>query len=135
MNDSEFEKHLQRQPLRQVPQEWRAGILQNAVSSHPTTHDPRPSLLAVFLWPHPKAWAGLAALWVVIFAVQFAASDHPVHITKEVEAPSPDALIVLQQETQLMAEVVGRTPPHEADRPKPSAPQPRSDRHAGISFA
>src|SRR5258708_31493262 len=61
MNSDDFEKRLQRQPLRQVPREWRAEIVQGAEAA--TRKSSWLSLLTSYLspllWPHPKPWAGL----------------------------------------------------------------------------
>jgi len=105
---------------------------------------PRPSLLAprpsgwlstinsqvsALLWPHPKAWAGLAALWVVILAVNFATREIAPTIEARRAAPlSPDTLRLLKQQGQLLAELSSQSQPREADRPKAMPPRPRTDR-------
>ena len=60
MND--FEHQLSRQPLRQLPPEWRAGILSGAA----TIVAPSWTWQSWF-WPSPIAWGALAAVWVGIF--------------------------------------------------------------------
>jgi hypothetical protein len=142
MNPDDFEKRLQRQPLREIPSEWRAEILKNATppphASRFTIHSVLSTInhqLSTILWPHPKAWASLAALWVGIAVIQFAASDRAIHVTKKAESPSPEAIVILQQQTRLMAELVGRGSTGELDRPKSSAPQPRSERRTETSVA
>jgi hypothetical protein len=142
MNPDDFEKRLQRQPLRELPPEWRSQILKSAV---PSRHSPPVACnsflstinhqLSTLLWPHPKAWATLAALWVGIAVAQFAASDHAVHVTKRPQLPSREEIVLLQQQTRLMTELVGRTATGDLDRPKSSAPQPRSERRTETSFA
>lgn len=141
MND-DFEQRLHRQPLRQIPSQWRSEILQNVVtaphSSSVIRHSNLSTLnhrLSTLLWPHPKAWAGLTALWVAIAVVQVTVADRPVHVAKKAQPPSADTIIVLQQQTRMLAELVGHTPPPDADRPKPGAPQPRSERRTETSFA
>ena len=142
MNTDEFEKRLQRVPLREIPSEWRGQILKGAVESRQVSFVTRPSFLSTLnhrlstlLWPHPKAWASLAALWMGIAVVQFAASDRAVYVTKKTESPSPEAIVLLQQQTRLMAELVGRASTVDLDRPKSIAPQPRSERRTETSFA
>ena len=142
MNTDDFEKRLQRQPLREIPSEWREEILHQATTSRASTKDVRPSFLSTLnhqlstiLWPHPKAWASLAAVWVGIAVVQFAASDRAIHVTKKSESPSPEAIVLLQQQTQLMTELVGRNPNGDMDRPKSSGPPPRSERRSEMAFA
>src|SRR5213593_1158872 len=106
MNAEDFEKQLQRQPLRQVPLAWRAGIL-SAARNVPharhgtpnTQHATRSFLstlnyqLSAILWPSPRAGAGLAAAWVLIFAVNFATSGDSQPIAKRVAPLSPELLM------------------------------------------
>lgn len=135
MNSDDFEKRLQRQPLREIPPEWREKILQGAETPRHSSSVIRHSFLSTLnsklstvLWPHPKAWAGLAALWLVIAVVHFASSDSTVQVAKKAEPPSPETLVILQQQQRLLAELVGPAAPRDADRPKPNTMQPRSER-------
>ena len=61
---NEFEHELKNQPLRRVPEHWRAQILRVASANTPKP-EPRP-WWAALLWPSPKAWASLAAAWAVM---------------------------------------------------------------------
>ena len=77
MKPDDFEKQLQRQPLRETPAAWREEILQAARSasvslpSHPATQ--ASSWWQEWLWPCPQAWAGLAALWIVVLGLNLTA--------------------------------------------------------------
>jgi hypothetical protein len=135
MNSDDFEKRLQRLPLREIPAEWREEILQGAETPRHSAFVIRHSFLATLssklstlLWPHPKAWAGLAAAWVLIVAAHFAFNDSSTQVAKKAEPPSPEVLVILQQQQRLLAELVGPTMPREADRPKRNTAQPRSER-------
>jgi len=91
--NADFEKQLQSQPMRELPRDWRAEILA-AAAPRPSGHTMngraalprRPELgrsssfalpdYAISglirgegssTWPSLRAWAGLAAAWVVIF--------------------------------------------------------------------
>src|ERR1035438_2914387 len=90
MNPDDFEKRLERQPLRQMPGKWREEILAASRRASPAhhasrvTHHPPPSRsllstlnhqLSTILWPHPTAWAGLAAVWLVILGVNLTTQD------------------------------------------------------------
>lgn len=86
MNTDDFEQHLRRQPLRPVPPAWRDEILATARQSDrqavgmPPAAAGGPSWTAVlrdWLWPHPAAWAGLAAGWVLVAALNTVA-DAPL---------------------------------------------------------
>jgi hypothetical protein len=134
MKPDDFEKRLQSQPLRKIPSEWREQILQGAKPSRHSSFVIRHSFLSTLLWPHPKAWASLAATWVVIAVLQFAASDRPTQLTKKPESPSPETIVLFKQQTRLMAELVGESSSRDMDRPKPTGPQPRSERRSETSF-
>lgn len=74
MNDDFLEKRLRELPRREVPPEWCTEILSAAASAKPrrsVTWLPSFVALKSLLWPHPYAWAGLAAVWVVIAGLNF----------------------------------------------------------------
>ena len=83
MND--FEQKLARQNFREPPAGLRAEILRAcaAATAAWTWRD--------WLWPAPQAWAALAALWLVLAAVQF--SEH--RAAPVVAQPAPDAAALL----------------------------------------
>jgi hypothetical protein len=144
MNDN-FEQKLQRQPLRQIPGEWREEILVAAAVNRRqatscevgrgfTSAATRRSLLSILnaqlstiLWPHPTAWAGLAAVWMVILAVNFSVRDKAPAVAEKSAPPSPEVLVELKQQQRLLAELIGPRDPSDADRSKPLAPWPRSE--------
>ncbi len=79
MNDSDLESKLSRQPMRRVPEDWRAGILADASeaileSSLPTGIIGRQSLFAALIQTIRlrPAWAGIAAMWVMTAFFQVA---------------------------------------------------------------
>jgi anti-sigma factor RsiW len=87
------------------------------------------SQLSALLWPHPKAWAGLAAAWLVILAVNLATRETaPALEARRVTPLSPDTLRLLKQQEQLLAELSGQFKPRDADRPKAMPPGPRTER-------
>ena len=136
MND-DFEQKLQRQPLRQVPAGWRAEILREgrrvAVPETGNTNTVSPSklnwrtILTTIFWPHPRAWAGLAAVWVLILAVDFSVRD-PGPVRAEKSAPSsPEVMVELRQQQRLLVELLGSSQTREAEPPK-FLPRPRTAR-------
>jgi hypothetical protein len=144
MNPDDFEKRLQRQPLREVPDEWREKILRGAQAATRNSKletrnsswlSTLNSCLSTILWPHPKAWAALAASWILILTVQFTSNDRTNQVAKKSERPSPESVAVLQQQTRLFAELFGQSPPKDADRPKPNVSQPRSERRTNTVVA
>jgi len=106
-------------------------------SEPPLRSSPRapraPEWLAALLWPHPKAWAGLAAAWVFILAANFATRETSPTLAAHRAVPlSPDTLRLLKQQEQLLAELSGRFEPREADRPKTTMPRPHTERRNGM---
>lgn len=132
-----FEQRLKRQPLRQVPAEWRNEILRAAGD----TQSVRQSMtiakysflsklnrrLASVLWPHPVAWGGLAAIWIFVFAVNYSIRDTQPVIAGKVAPPSPEVIAELRQQQRLYVELTGNDS-SDVDRPKTFAPKPRSER-------
>jgi hypothetical protein len=128
---------LSRQPLRQVPGEWRGEILAAArdvqSARHPslTTRRSLPSTLShqlsTLFWPHPKAWAGLAAVWIFIFALNFSMRDPSPKVAEKSAPPSPEMLVELKRQQRMFAELVGSYETPAADRRKIFSPKPRSE--------
>src|SRR5208282_6906318 len=133
MKPEDFEQKLPRQPLRQIPPEWRGEILSAAErASRPAPHASFLSTLnhqlSTILWPHPKAWAGLAAIWILIFAVDFSLRDKTPVMAEKSAPPSPEVIVELRQQQRMLAELIGPRDEHDADRSKSFVPQPRSER-------
>ena len=132
MNPDDFESRLQRQPLRRVPHEWRSEILAAALS--PSRPAPSASFLetcnlklATLLWPHPKAWAGLAAVWIFIFAVNFSMRDSSPRLAEKSAPPSPEVIVELRQQQRLFAELIGPREERDAGRSKTYKSHPRTE--------
>lgn len=79
---SDLEHQLAALPLAEPPEALRTRVLAHAAEQ---SRKPRRSF-AAGLWPHPPAWGAVAALWIVIAALNFSgphgdallASNHPV---------------------------------------------------------
>lgn len=131
----QFEGRLSRQPFRPVPAEWREEIL--AVAGRESRVEGRAqkwiqpsslvSRLSSVLWPHPVAWAGLAAVWIFIFAVDFSTRDHAPAMAEKFSPPTIEVIIEVRQQQRLLAELIGPREAHDADRSKSLAPRPRSE--------
>ena len=136
--DSEFEKQLRRQPVKEIPSAWRAEILAAASAEQTIRHSSsviRPGWrstlnhqLSTLLRPHPRAWAGLAAVWVFIFTLNFSTQDKSVMVAEKSAPPSPEVLVELRKQQKLYAELMGVNEPREADRPKDATSRPRTQR-------
>ena len=142
MKPDEFEQKLSRQPLRQVPAAWRGEILSAARAAQAIPHESRVThhswlstvnhQLSTVFWPHPKAWAGLAAVWVCIFVLNFSTRDGgPVQAEKSAP-PSPEMVAELRQQQKMLAELVGATELRVANRQPVFSPKPRSE-HANVT--
>ena len=134
-----FERHLKRQTLRPIPTQWREEILSAAKAAQPARRSPVKdrSFLSVLndrvaslLWPHPVAWAGLAAVWILIFALNFSIRDKAPAMAEKASPPSPTVVAELRQQQRLYVELLGANDPVDADRQKIFAPGPRSERVA-----
>jgi hypothetical protein len=137
-----FEQKLQRQPLRQIPGEWREEILREGrrtavpeIRDADTASLPKWSWLSTLnhqlstlLWPHPTAWAGLAAVWILILAVDFSLRDKTPVMAEKTATPSPEVIVELRRQQRLLAELIGPRDTSDADRSKSFVPQPRSER-------
>ncbi len=140
MNSDDFERRLQRQPLRQVPAAWREGILaaaRQASDSQPApraTHHGALSLLsalrdqlAILLWPHPAAWAGLAAIWLVIGGLNRTTRDASPRVARRAAPLPPQVFMAFQEQQRLLTELIGARETPVAEPPKPALPRPRSE--------
>jgi|ERR1035438_2629564 hypothetical protein len=150
MNPDDFEKRLQRQPVRQIPSKWRNEILsaarQASLAEHATrnTHHvfPSPSLLSTIhhqlsalLWPHPAAWAGLAAAWLVILGVNVTTQVASILVVKRASPMAPQIIMAFQEQQRLLAELVGSRETPVAERPRQAPPRPRSERRRELLIA
>lgn len=134
MNHDDFEQRLQRQPLRQVPAEWREEILTAAVTSCHMSRVTRHSFLSTLnaqlstiLWPHPVAWAGLTAIWIFIFTADFSTHENAPAVADKYLPPSADVIVEVRQQQRLLAEMMGSSQKSETAAPK-VLPSPRSER-------
>jgi hypothetical protein len=138
MKPEEFELRLSRQPLRQIPPAWRVEILSAARDAQAAHHASRIThqswlstlnhQLSTLLWPHPKAWAGLAAVWVCILVLSLSTHDASPKLTAKSAPPSPEVIVQLKKQQKLYTELVGLNESREADRPKDAPPRPRTQR-------
>lgn len=128
---NEFEQRLSRVPGKPIPAEWRAEILAAAEPVRPAPA--RGSWLArlkeqlhAALWPHPQAWAGLAAVWVVVLLLQMSVRDEPPGRVQKSAPPSPAMRVELRQQRQLLVELLGTPEARDADRPRTVSPRTQS---------
>jgi hypothetical protein len=130
MKTDDFEKQLQEQPLRPVPGHWRSQILEAArqsVREESSDDWNKVTFLHRLFWPNPQAWGALAAIWVVVFALNFAGADPEPKLAAS-PAPSTETMLALKEQRQLRAELLSAANDVPvAEPPKLSAPHSRID--------
>ncbi len=133
--DEAFEKRLAQVPQRPVPAAWRDDILSAARAEAVTRPVPAPAhaslrdALMALLWPHPTAWAGLAAAWVLILVLTLAGRDPAQpEFARRSGAPSPELRALLRQQEQVLAELTASPDNIRTVPARPAATQPRSQR-------
>jgi hypothetical protein len=137
MKPDDFEQKLQSQPLRQIPSNWRAEILAKVREEQAIRHSSfvlrrswlstLNSQLSTILWPHPRAWAGLAAVWICILILNFSIRDKAPVMVEKSAPPAPEVVAELKQQQRMLAELIGANQAREAERPG-FLPLPRSER-------
>ncbi len=136
--DERFENRLVRVPQTPVPPAWREEILTAARSAatpravRPPAHTSIRDALWALLWPHPRAWAGLAAAWVLILGLTLAGRDSrdsaQTEMVRQARPPSPELRELLRQQGKLFAELTGRADDARPAPVRPTATEPRSQR-------
>jgi len=150
MNTEDFEKRLAGQPVRQIPGEWREQILSAAGQASLAEHAPRTThhaprsasllstihhQLSTLLWPHPTAWAGLAAVWLLILGVNLTTQNATTVIAKRASPASPQVFMAFQEQERLLSELIGPRDTPVAEQPKLRLPRPRSERPRALLMA
>src|SRR5437870_4034840 len=136
-NSDDFEQRLQRQPPRQIPSQWRAEILSKAHHARITHHvsfwriliSTLNSQLSTLLWPSPKAWASLAAIWLLLLIVNASTNDKSIAVARTLPRPAPERLMAWREQERLLTELLGPREMPVAEKPKSAASSPRSERH------
>jgi hypothetical protein len=139
MNDDvQFENHLRRRPLKSIPATWRDDILQPAVRE---IGDRQPGPARELTWMEafrswatgffaaaPKAWAGLATVWVVILVLNVSGGDESTTAVMLRPVSPAQTRMALQQKQLLLIELAGRPETRPAAQPRSTAPGPRTQR-------
>jgi len=133
MNWDDFEQQLRETPLRSPPAEWRGETLAAARRAS----RPRPVFLpgwlgeglAEWLWPSPVAWAGLAATWAVIWAL---------NTTGAMAAHSPELPVSFagqwRAHQHMLAELLELAPWTEPTLPLPQPPRRSREPHGSSNI-
>jgi hypothetical protein len=138
MNADDFEQRLQGQPMRKVPAEWRSQILSTAAAAAGSTTRHRVGWgfgvfeilraeMVALLWPSPKAWVGLAAIWLFLAGANRATLNPAEPSASSGARPAAACIAAWKEQERILAELIqpGETQSPEASRP--AKPQPRSE--------
>jgi hypothetical protein len=81
------------------------------------------------IWPCRHAWGGIAALWLVMWAVNWQRPTVSAAGSSAAHSPSPIMLQAMAEQRRLLTEMLPppQMPPAE---PPPRNPQPHSERHS-----
>jgi hypothetical protein len=79
------------------------------------------------IWPCRRIWAGLAAVWILIFIVNFSQRDGSQTMMAK-SAPTAEMMMTFRDQQKLLNELLAdRSPPMEAERPRIFSPKPRTE--------
>lgn len=82
-----------------------------------------------WLWPNPRYYAGLALVWLLLLPLHFASRDPAPAPTTHATSMLPSVRMVLAEQRQLLAELLGGPRvENEAKSSESDAPPSRSDR-------
>jgi hypothetical protein len=82
--------------------------------------------------PSHRIWTGLAAIWVLILAVNFSLRDNSQSTAANSLASSPEIMMTYQQQERLLAELMDSSEPQVAEPPKTFNPRPKTQRRSEI---
>ena len=94
-------------------------------------YNERISFWRELILPRPRAWAGLATVWVVILALRFSTPDQSHSVASKSSMP-PEVIAELQQQKHLYTELAGIPKLPDMKPAKPFRPRPRSARRSEI---
>jgi len=127
-----LERHQAAAPkLDAIRQSAVAAVCDRRISNERRSQTTATMILKTFwlelIWPCRRIWAGLAAVWVLIFAFNFSQRD-PTEMVAQKAPPAPQMVLAFWQQEKLLAELLGSNEPRVAEKPKVISPQPRSER-------
>ncbi len=128
MKPDNFESRVQRQPLRQVPADWRAAILAAAEEMNARSSRAETSWWLAWMLPSRVGWAALGAAWLLIIGLSFSgpAESGPTSAT----AVAADWSRNWSEQRKMMAELIDAPTSPEP----PPLNRPRSQRRMDAVF-
>jgi hypothetical protein len=80
------------------------------------------------IFPCRRIWSALAAVWILIFAVNFSQRDPSELMARKSPPPSQEMILTFRQQEILLAELIGQSETQTAEPPKTFSPRPSSER-------
>ncbi|MSU27069.1 MAG: hypothetical protein CK546_06860 [Pedosphaera sp.] len=116
--------------LRTRAGDWKSP----ARASQPSTLNFQPASLWERLFgPNPLAWAGLAAVWLVLLAINRSGSEAATSSTSRASQPSEAAVAeIVRENRRQMAELLNLDEPQAAPTPRTEQHPKRSQRRENI---
>ena len=121
MNPEDFEKQLERQPLRPLPADWRAGnspprktAAAPRLSRRAKSRTPRPSFLSTLnhqlstlLWPCPRRPGPVSppSGWLIL-AVNYSTADKTPVMAQATPPPTPEMIRMVQEQRRVLAQLI-----------------------------
>ncbi|MEK7677460.1 MAG: hypothetical protein AAB676_16660, partial [Verrucomicrobiota bacterium] len=85
------------------------------------------------LWPWRRTWLGLAAIWLVLLALNLATNERPKVASHKMPPPDPELMAALREQRRLMLQALEPIAPPPALHPK--IPGPRSEQRQTMILA
>ena len=79
------------------------------------------------VWPCRRIWTGLAAVWILLFIVNFSQRDGSQTMMAK-SAPTAEMMMTFRDQQKLLNELLAdRSLPADAERPRIFSPKPRTE--------
>jgi hypothetical protein len=124
MKPDPFEQHLRQQPWRPVPPGWRDAIVTHSTFDQQRTVAARPPsswinrVFREWLWPHPVAWAALAACWTAILTLHSIAAPSATELAQAREGARIAQVVLAASGSPQTAALTSNSFPPAADQPR-----------------
>ena len=138
MNTDDFEKKLQRQPLKHIPGDWRELILQTAQDRTSCAAAKRSKSVLIravqiawreLIQPCRYAWSGMAALWLIFWLInaRTGVTENPRQIATSTRSGF-ERIRVFEEQRRVLVELTGPNDLSPAEPSRPAHAKPRSER-------
>ena len=135
----DFEEYLKHQPVRHIPEPWRADILATAKAGLIVTGGSSRSFdeRQESFWPSPVAWAALACVWLVILGLNLTMPKSRPTLAVSGDVFSPEKLQIIAEQRRIYALYLDFDHLPDRTEAKPSKPNqlgPRSEKQNAMGI-